>query len=61
MDIAIVATHPGNPARIVAPDKTIKIPAQTNSSRREILNTLQNKKKCPIATAMIKLAGQNVF
>ena len=44
-EIAMVASQPGNSVRMVAPDKVIKMPDQMNSSRREILNTLQNKKK----------------
>ncbi len=61
MEIVMVAAQPGNPVKIVTPERAIKIPAQINSNRREILNTLQNKKKWPTANTIAKLAGQNVL
>jgi hypothetical protein len=56
-EITIVAGQLGNPQTMVAPERAMKIPAQMNSSRREILKTLQNRKKWLKAKGIIKLMG----
>lgn len=55
MDMMKVTVQLGISVIIVEPAKTINTVAQISSGGLDILNTLQNRKKCRTTTAMIML------
>jgi len=55
---AMVPVHPGMLVNNLAAVNTMNVAPQINSRHRDILKTLQNRKKCPTTNPMMNPAHQ---